>query len=318
MSASRLDTALDRGLTLPAAPVQVLGPSADYDLSLTPDQAFIVATFRPDVLAWEARGYRVVQSPEPSDATLVVVPRSKALARDLVARAGSGLVLVDGQRTDGIDSIFKACRAELGDLPSITKAHGRLFWFEGADFSAWQAPPPSKGPEGFYTAPGVFSDGAIDAGSRLLAEALPDKLPRRMADLGAGWGYLSSRALEKTGIDSIDLIEAEAVALDCARLNVTDPRASFLWEDATTFTPKEAYDGILCNPPFHTGRAPDSALGQAFIATAARALTSRGQLWLVANRHLPYEAALRESFAEVAETGGDNRYKIFHASRPRR
>ena len=27
-----------------------------------------------------------------------------------------------------VDSLFKLCRKELGNLPSITKAHGRIFW----------------------------------------------------------------------------------------------------------------------------------------------------------------------------------------------
>ena len=72
------------------------------------------------------------------------------------------------------------------------------------------------------------------------------------------------------------------------------------------------------NPPFHTGRAADPALGIAFIAAAARALTGSGQLWMVANRHLPYEAALRDRFKTVEELGGDAAFKLFHATRPKR
>ncbi|RDD95385.1 MFS transporter, partial [Paracoccus pantotrophus] len=47
-------------------------------------------------------------------------------------------------------------------------------------------------------------------------------------------------------------------------------------------------------------------------------LTGAGRLWMVANRHLPYEQALRECFAEVAELGGDARFKILTASGARR
>ena len=72
------------------------------------------------------------------------------------------------------------------------------------------------------------------------------------------------------------------------------------------------------NPPFHTGRAAEPALGQAFIANAARLLKPAGQLWLVANRHLPYETPLNEAFASLTEVAGDNRFKILHAARPRR
>ena len=72
------------------------------------------------------------------------------------------------------------------------------------------------------------------------------------------------------------------------------------------------------NPPFHTDRRADPELGRAFIRAAARMLTRSGQLWMVANRHLPYEALLGELFAKVDETGGNTRFKILHATRPTR
>ena len=47
-----------------------------------------------------------------------------------------------------------------------------------------------------------------------------------------------------------------------------------------------------------------------------RMLSGQGDLWMVANRHLPYEAELKKRFAQVAELGGDARFKLFHATRP--
>ncbi|MDT9081655.1 methyltransferase, partial [Escherichia coli] len=79
-----------------------------------------------------------------------------------------------------------------------------------------------------------------------------------------------------------------------------DPRARFTWADATQGRPGP-FDAVVMNPPFHNGRAADPALGLAFIRAAAHALTPSGTLWMVANRHLPYEAALREAFREVEE-----------------
>jgi len=75
---------------------------------------------------------------------------------------------------------------------------------------------------------------------------------------------------------------------------------------------------VIMNPPFHTTRAADPALGQAFVAAAAGMLGPQGQLWMVANRHLPYEATLGSFFSRVSETGGDHRFKLFHAARPLR
>ncbi len=323
MSLNRLQTALDDGaLVLPAGPVAVLRPAAGQDLSgIARGDLRVVTTFAPDAAWWAGAGVPVTPTAPSAAAALVIVPRAKALARALVAAAcaAAPLVLVDGQRTDGTDALWREIRGRIGDMPSVTKGHGRLFWFAASDaFVDWAMPAPQPGPEGFLTLPGVFSEGAIDAGSALLAQALPAKLPGRMADLGAGWGYLSRAVLSRDGVKSLDLIEAEALALDCARLNVTDPRAAFLWQDATTVSPERPYDGIVMNPPFHQGRAADPGIGRAFIGAAQRMLGRDGQLWLVANRHLPYEQALNAAFRNVTEIAGDRAFKVLHASRPNR
>ncbi|KJZ20709.1 methyltransferase [Loktanella sp. S4079] len=323
MSQSRLSTALDDGLlVLPEGEIAIYRPSATYDIAGLPrEQLRIVHGFYPDYVAWKNAGYPVSQEPSKAAVAIVVVPRAKALARAMVAQACAmaDVVIVDGQKTDGVDSVFKECRKRLGTLPSVTKGHGRIFWFDATDaFADWAAPAPSKGAHGYVTTAGVFSDGAVDAGSALLVDALPDKLPARTADLGAGWGYLAAPVLERENVQSLDLIEAEALSLTCAKQNVSDPRVRFHWADATQFQPEASFDGIVMNPPFHTGRASDPSLGRAFIQSAARMLTPSGKLWMVANRHLPYETTLSECFRNVDTIGGNGAFKVFHANRPKR
>lgn len=326
MSVSRLSTALDGGLVLPDdGVIAVMRPPATYDLGDLPrDRVQVVQGFRPDFDYWTAAGFPVsADLPDAASAVIVVVPRAKALARDMVARACAlspdGLIIVDGNKTDGVDSLFKEARKRLGDVASVTKAHGRCFWFRASDvFADWVAPAPAKGAHGFVTTAGVFSEGSVDRGSALLVDNLPPGMKGRVGDLGAGWGYLSAQMLDRAGITAIELIEAEALALDCARQNVADPRAVFHWADATTFRPATPFDHVICNPPFHTGRAAEPALGQAFIAAAAKMLTPRGELWLVANRQLPYEAPLKAAFRDVEQIAQDGAFKVFHASRPLR
>lgn len=309
-------------LVLPEGAITLMRPPATYDVAALPrDVLRVMHGYYPDVAGWQAAGFDVQQTLAPCATAIVVLPRAKALAQAMIAEACSkaALVIVDGQRTDGVDSLFRNCRQRLGDLPSVTKAHGRLFWFAATDaFADWAAVPPAQGAHGYFTAAGVFSDGAVDAGSALLAAALPPKLPARMADLGAGWGYLAQAVLARAGVASLDLIEAEAQSLACARLNVTDPRAAFHWADALQFTAKPGYDGIVMNPPFHAGRAADTGLGRAFIAAAAHLLTPNGKLWMVANRHLPYESTITDHFRNMEIIGGNGGFKLFHATKPRR
>lgn len=322
-ASSRLTTAFDDGLLpVPTGPIALIRPPAGYDVSAVPrDQVLVSHTFYPDYTAWDAVGFKMSQDVPKADMAIVVIPRAKALARAMIADAASKaqIVVVDGYKTDGIDSLWKESRKRMGDLPSVAKDHGRMFWMSPGDaFIDWAAAAPAKGPHGFYTAAGVFSEGGIDKGSEALAAALPKKLPARIGDLGAGWGYLSDAILQRDGVKSLDVIEAEALSLDCARMNVTDERATFHWADATQFKADKGYDAIVMNPPFHAGRASDPALGRTFIQAARRLLAPHGKLWMVANRHLPYESTLRECFRNVDELDGNGAFKIFHATRPLR
>lgn len=325
MRESRLSNALETGVVpLPEdGRIAAFGPRADTDLSALPkERVHVIQGFKPDYDAWAARGYDCAVLPEGNyAAALVLVPRAKAEAHALLAeamtRTGGGPVIVDGQKTDGIDSLLKACRKRAEVSATVAKAHGKLFVMTApaGAFDDWRAAA-APSPDGFCTAPGVFSADHIDRGSALLAGALPARLKGRVADLGAGWGYLSAQALKRDGVTEIHLIEADHAALDCARANITDPRARFHWADATAFTPDEPFDVILTNPPFHTSRAADPALGQAFLAAAARMIAPSGQLWVVANRHLPYERALAGLFREAEEVTGDAGFKILRATRP--
>ncbi|MCZ0961627.1 class I SAM-dependent methyltransferase [Paracoccus benzoatiresistens] len=322
MTATRLALALpDRH---PGGDFLVIGARGGDDLSpLDPARTQIQQGHFPDHQALSARGYRVApQCNGHFDAALVVLPRAKAQGRARIADAASRLqagatLWIDGQKTDGIDSMLKELRA-LAPVDEVhSKAHGKIFrvTIPGNDWLPhdWPARTQEVAP-GFVTRPGVFSADGIDPGSAMLAAALPDRMPTRVVDLGAGWGWLSAQALARPGIEVIHLVEADHAALESARDNISDPRAQFHWADARDFSLKEPVNGVIMNPPFHDGRAADPRIGADFIAAAARLLTGAGRLWMVANRHLPYEAVLAQHFGQVHEIRGDNRFKVFEAT----
>ncbi len=318
----RLNLALENGLTL-SDPVSVIGATPAHDLSVVPSGAQVVQPFKPFHDHFDALGFDAVPTSDTTcNDAILFLPRAKALARaqiHLACQRASGMVVVDGAKTDGVDSLLKDIRKRVSVQGSISKAHGKIFWFQSdaQAFADWAAPAAQQ-VDGFETAPGVFSADGIDPASEMLRRTLPPKPGQRVADLGAGWGFLSAALLRDLGLRELHLVEADHTALTCARANVKDDRAHFHWADATTWTAAEPLDAVVMNPPFHTARAADPALGQGFIQSAARNLTRSGSLWMVANRHLPYEATLAEAFTRVEEIAGDNRFKVFHASRPRR
>jgi 16S rRNA (guanine1207-N2)-methyltransferase len=323
--ALRLSLALDEGLALPDGPLGLFHPAAAEALPDLPrDRLVAITPHAADHAACAARGLATRADP-PADgslaAALVCLPRARAEGLDLIARAAratKGPVLVDGQKTDGIEAVLKALRERVDLSDPISKGHGKIAWFTAAPdaLADWIAEPAVV--DGFHTRPGLFSADGIDPASHLLAQALPAGAGGVAVDLGAGWGYLSAALASRApGLREIHLVESDARALDCARANVTDPRARFHWADATRPVPGIRADLVITNPPFHTGRAATPALGAAFIATAAAMLNPGGALWLVANRHLPYEAALSASFRTVEEAGGSAAFKLYRATGPK-
>ena len=314
---SRIGLAFEAGLPKPSERTVVLHPDMNFDVTNL-SNVLIVQPFFPSNVAWQNKGYSCqVSLPfKPFELAIVCCTRSRQQTADLIAQASAqaDLVVVDGQKVDGIEAHYKSLRKLVEIEGNVTKGHGRLFWFSSADLSNLRATPQSF--NDFITIAGVFSANAVDQGSELLAAALPEKLRGDVADFGAGWGFLSSKILNYQSVISLDLIEADATALEYAKLNIKDPRANFHWDDATAWN--GSYDAIIMNPPFHKGRLGNPDLGRAFIINAARCLRPKGDLWMVANRHLPYENVLNQCFENVSEILGNSQFKLFHSARPKR
>lgn len=166
---------------------------------------------------------------------------------------------------------------------------------------------------GFWTQPGVFSWNRIDPASALLVKHLP-RLHGQGADFGCGFGYLARAVLASSAVTHLTLVDIDRRAIAMARKNITARHATLQWADATCIT-LPSLDFIVMNPPFHEAGQEERALGQAFLRNAAANLKRGGTCWLVANRHLPYEAVLAEHFTchrLVAEADG---FKLYEATR---
>lgn len=287
-------------------------------------------SFRPDHDRLAAAGFAATDRLTGQYALgLCLLTRDRAENRGNIARAfdhlGPGATLVvAGENALGPASVEKALRQVLPLGGNLSKFHARAFWCARperppAELAAWRAeaePRPIEG--GLVTVAGIFSATRVDPGSALLAKHLPPDLAGRVADLGAGYGFLAKIALEHCkAITRLDCYEAEARALDCARINLAgDHRVHFIWHDVADSPLRARYDAIIMNPPFHAGPHADPALGVAFIERAAAALREDGRLLMVANRRLPYEAALRQRFTTVESLAEAEGYKVILACGP--
>ena len=301
----------------------VMYPKTFHDMSCIPsgnlqfchDSAVIVSALSSAGFAEQT------DTAQSSDMVYVHVPRAKGFAQHLIGLASrvaqDGLVFVDGAKNDGIDSLLKKIKARVEILGLVSRAHGKLFWFKSNDqFQDWIEVENASIADGFRTRVGLFSATHIDPASQLLAEHFPQNLTGDIADLGAGWGYLSAQLLKLPHIGHVDLVEVDRRALACARLNCAATRASFHWADVSTWKELKSYDVVVMNPPFHTDRKADPEIGRRFISKAASILKPKGVLYMVANRHLPYEAHLDQIFVKVSKIAETNSFKVLTASGP--
>ncbi|GHC69792.1 class I SAM-dependent methyltransferase [Limoniibacter endophyticus] len=319
----------------PAANDRVLFLDVEADRSLPmdfPKPAFCVQPSRPAYLA--AKGYGWTVEPRLSegtfDAALILGGRYRGRSEARVAEAlravkEGGLIVVAASKDDGAQSLRKRI-AQLVEIEgSEPKYHGIAFWFrrpvacEAAVEQLQAATAEIPGTGGMKAPVGVFSHDRIDVGSKLLVAHLPE-LKGRVADYGAGWGYLSAHALKVSGkITHLDLYEADFEALEAARANLdeqaSEAELSLKWLDLTREEISGIYDAVIMNPPFHKGRAAEPSLGQAFIKKAAARLRPGGRLYMVANRQLPYEAVLQQAFGNYTQLADQAGFKVLTARR---
>lgn len=300
-------------------------------------------SFRPEAERLERSGLRVrdaadVAGMEDEDGghrlVLLLPPRQREESRALLARAVAacapgGRVLACVPNNEGAKSAEDDLRRLAGPVASLSKHKCRVFWTapltgpaDAMLLEEWRrldaVRPVADGR--LLSRPGVFAWDRIDTASGLLIEHLPGDLSGRVADLGAGIGVLAQALLERcAGIAALDLYEAEARALDLARRNLAGARVpvGFHWHDVTAGIP-DGYDAIVMNPPFHAqGRGDRPDIGRRFIQVAAEALKPGGRLWMVANRHLPYEDVLGTAFGELRVHAQRDGFKVVEGIRAR-
>ncbi len=319
----------DGALPVPATAL-FLGAQAHPALARWP-QVCGWQPLRPLAAAWDRAGLERLEQPAGRYPLVLVLPGKSrdetlawfALARELLEPGGRLLVAMPN--TAGAARFEKALANACGHVASIQKHKCRAFhgvedghWNEEV-FAGWRTLGARRviPDTHFAVEAGMFSVDHIDPGSALLADHLPANLRGEVADLGAGWGFLADAVLRRCPkVARIDLFEADARALACARANLAGHPQDihFHWHDVCEGL-AGCYDAIVMNPPFHTGQATNVDLGRAFLKAAVAALKRGGKLYLVANRQLAYEAVLEASGLVWHNAGEDKTYKLLFAER---
>jgi len=236
-----------------------------------------------------------------------------------------GEIIMACANLHGAKSYDAALKKLAGSVTSSSKSKCRVFsarrssemnsglaeqWISDAKMRCVEA-------HGLWSQPGLFSWDRVDIGSQLLLQHLPELSGMGM-DLCCGYGLLSVQMMKRNvGIIHLDMVEADASALQCAEKNLTywQDKVACHWEDGTGDGLPKRLDWVVCNPPFHTGQAQDVELGQAIVAQGCRSLKRGGHLYMVANRKLPYEQILEKHLRHYQVITEAQGFKVIRGER---
>mgnify|MGYP001028597417 CR=1 FL=1 len=303
----------------------VLGQLSQHDVD-------VWHTFRPTVQAFLNAGHTThpTKSMGPYDLAICVPTRQRIESLALIAHAWlnlkpEGRLLFACSNDQGARGYLSYLKEVFPDLEAESKSKCRYALLSSTHIQhpeilqSWiEAAKPQTIPEtNLVGIPGIFGWNKVDRGSELLMEVVPP-LSGTGADIGSGYGYLSHGVLSRSPeVISIHLIEAEARALECARINLKafTEKCQYHWLDVTKEPLPQQLDWIVMNPPFHEGQTTNSQLGQFFIDVAARSLRTGGDLYLVANKFLAYEDILDRHFEAKTRLLEKDGFKVIHAQR---
>lgn len=297
----------------------------------------IYQTFKPNVDAFRGKDFApTTDGPKTLSSLVLFVPTRQRveslalLARGLLNLDKNGVLIfacANAQGAGGFVSHLKEVFPQM-EIESSRKCR----WFalpgslvgdaERSTLTSWLRAAGKTTVDGtdFVTFPGIYGWNKIDRGSELLIGTLP-KLEGPGADLGAGYGYLSSCVLRLSQqVSNLKLVEGDHRALTCAQENLEPWKAicNFLWLDVASSECRQQLNRlswVVMNPPFHSGSRPDVQLGHEFIKTAADSLEPGGALFMVANAFLGYEDLMKSKFSRVDRVLTQDGFKVLHAFR---
>lgn len=252
------------------------------------------------------------------DHIIVLWPKSKPLAKGLIQfisgnadrcfavasnnAGGKSIGNTCADVTQHSEKLDSARRCSLWQLDLIRS--DSFNWLKQAQSFSWQE-------QAYMTLPGVFSHGKLDIGTRVLLEHLPAPAHGKLLDLGCGSGVIGLSLKHQQNALDVTLADVDAFALRSAQLNSMrlGLSADVVASDGLQQI-EGRFDYIISNPPFHQGKQTNYRFAEELFRQAGKHLVTDGQLWIVANRHLPYEEWASERFATVETLAQQDGFKI--------
>ena len=261
------------------------------------------------------------------DIIILEMTKSKETNLGLLALAeehlrDGGKMIINGDNQVGVKSFLKNISNLWPAEITVIKKKGRIALYQKKTqlFGHWKKYQYFHiNRDGYYTRSDMFSPKEVDKGSQKLTSAFSTKLFGEVADLGAGWGYLSKEALRANDqITRVTLFESNYSAYLASKKNIDDKRAVFRWASLENIRNlKLRFNHVICNPPFHSGHPRDIGLLRSFIWYSSMLINRQGSVWMVFVSGVYLESELKEYFDSVKILYKDSHYFVCRLLKPK-
>ena len=291
------------------------------------------AAYQAGGLPGERLGFGAAIQPAgaPFDAVVLFLPKSRPLLAMTLAMtapllAQEGAFYLVGENKAGIRSAQALLAETIGPVKVLDTARHcallhatRRIEAPPLDLERWVDTYTVEAGEHALTVislPGVFSQGRLDEGTRLLLETLDAPPGPTVLDFGCGAGVIGAAVKRRWPQTTVTMTDANALALEAARRTWA---ANNLPPDPVVASDVFSHvDGrfaqIVSNPPFHSGVQTDNRVVTTFLQEAKAHLAPGGALRIVANRFLKY-APLMETHVGLCRVMAESpRYYVLESA----
>ena len=235
------------------------------------------------------------------------------------------LILIVGENKSGIKSLEKLTGQQLENCSKVDSArHCLLFaanmldpkvcfiledWLKTYSFSV------NDTVIDVVALPGVFSQNGLDVGTQVLLENLPKKVYGELLDFGCGAGVIASYYGKVFPNVNLHLLDVSALALYSAQETLKlNKLTGQIFPSNSLSDVKGKYDYVISNPPFHQGLKTNYQATETFLSKIKPYLKPKGQVTVVANSFLRYQAIMEEEIGLTKILAKQKGFSVYHCS----
>lgn len=163
---------------------------------------------------------------------------------------------------------------------------------------------------------GVFSSDHIDYATQFLIENLNLNQPYKTAlDVGCGNGVIGKWILEKSADTKVHFMDDSYLAIESAKLNISDEKTEFHFTDTLEAFESDSIDLVVSNPPFHLDHEINIEVTISLFKEIQRLLAADGKFKCVANMHLNYKTHLDTIFSKTTIVAENAKFVVYECEK---